>query len=162
MESLHLSELELNKHPPSWIKDFHQHCYIYVLKLRGGNHYYVGFSKNIKQRLEQHFNGEGSYWTQKYPPYRLVQLNYFNCYREAEIAELITTLKYMSIYGVDNVRGGKWCSDIISQSEQINIDKIINDNQCKFFELLDRYVHNTCKDELYEYNSIFSTNTYLY
>ena len=41
--------------------------YIYVLLLEE-NKYYIGKSNNIDNRLESHFNGNGSAWTKKYKP----------------------------------------------------------------------------------------------
>ena len=40
---------------------------IYILRLQGGR-YYVGKSDNVLDRYQQHYNGNGSAWTNKYKP----------------------------------------------------------------------------------------------
>ncbi len=41
--------------------------FVYVLKLQGGN-WYVGSTNNVESRMCEHFNGNGSLWTQRWPP----------------------------------------------------------------------------------------------
>lgn len=74
---------------------------LYVLKLEQGK-YYVGSTNNLDQRFAQHCNGNGSAWTQRYPPIE-VQEEMRGCNRFHEDALVYT---YMSRYGVENVRGG--------------------------------------------------------
>ena len=47
---------------------------IYILSLEGGN-YYVGKSDNPAQRFIQHINGEGSAWTKKHRPLKLLNIH---------------------------------------------------------------------------------------
>ena len=60
---------------------FHYHCpmkcYMYILLCENG-HYYTGSTKNLEQRLEQHWNGEGANFTRKYPPVSLVYTEEFD------------------------------------------------------------------------------------
>lgn len=49
--------------------------YAYVLKMKN-DQIYIGFTRNLKERLERHKNGE-VFTTKKYLPVRLV---YFECY----------------------------------------------------------------------------------
>ena len=56
--------------------------------------------------LAQHFNFNGSAWTKKYKPIRLVKL-IPNCDKYDEDKY---TKKYMGKYGINNVRGGAYCS----------------------------------------------------
>ena len=46
--------------------DAHEHC-TYGLNLANGRKY-VGYTSNHKERIDNHFNGEGSTWTRKYAP----------------------------------------------------------------------------------------------
>lgn len=78
--------------------------YIYVLKLENGK-IYVGKSKNVKKRFEQHKSGYGAVWTKMYKPIKIIDL--FPVRNEFD--EFNTTLKYMKLYGVDNVRGSVMC-----------------------------------------------------
>ena len=36
--------------------------------------WYVGSTKNLEQRLCEHFSGQGAVWTQKYPPVSVVEV----------------------------------------------------------------------------------------
>ena len=47
--------------------------YIYILKLKN-NKYYVGKTKKPEFRLKQHFNANGSAWTRKHPPIKIVKI----------------------------------------------------------------------------------------
>jgi predicted GIY-YIG superfamily endonuclease len=84
---------------------------IYILELKGGR-YYVGSSTNIAQRLFQHFSGKGSAWTKKYHPIQVVGIRS----RNSLFTEDNVTKEYMLIYGIDNVRGGCYCSPILPSS----------------------------------------------
>ena len=83
---------------------------IYVLKLEQGK-YYIGKTENPQFRLETHFNYNGSAWTQKYKPLKVLKV-IPNCdsYDEDKI-----TRQYMDKYGIPNVRGGSFV--------KVNLDK---------------------------------------
>jgi hypothetical protein len=91
--------------------------YIYILELEN-NKYYIGKTTNPQFRLEQHFNSTGSSWTQKYKPIKLLEIIH-NC---DIFDEDKYTLKYMSLHGIDNVRGGSFC-EIKLNHNYINILK---------------------------------------
>ena len=74
----------------------------YVLELEN-NKYYIGITKNIVKRLKKHNNGNGSKWTQIYKPIRCIE--YFEYSKEKEREY---TIKYMKLYGWENVRGAGW------------------------------------------------------
>tara|TARA_Y100001970_G_scaffold293968_1_gene445196 strand:- start:8899 stop:9543 length:645 start_codon:yes stop_codon:yes gene_type:complete len=93
---------------------------IYVLKLIQGK-YYVGRSNNPTRRLNQHFKGEGSNWTKKYKPIKIIEvIDYCDNFDEDKY-----TLMYMSIYGMDNVRGGAFCSDELSGADKYILNRMI-------------------------------------
>lgn len=74
---------------------------IYVLQLEQGK-YYVGKTSNPSFRLADHFSSNGSAWTMKYPPIKVLKLiRGCDDYDEDKY-----TYKYMDKYGIDNVRGG--------------------------------------------------------
>ena len=79
--------------------------FIYALKLKQGK-YYVGKTNNPSFRLDNHFNSNGSAWTMKYKPIKLLEL-IPNC---DDYDEDKYTRKYMDKYGIDNVRGGSFVS----------------------------------------------------
>ena len=80
---------------------------IYILELKN-NKYYIGKTNNPTFRLEQHFNSNlrsGSAWTKKYPPIKVIEI-IPNC---DNFDEDKYTLKYITMYVVNNVRGGSFC-----------------------------------------------------
>ena len=84
--------------------------FIYVLKLEQGK-YYIGKTNNPQFRLETHCNGNGSAWTQKYKPLKVIKLiPDCNDYDEDKY-----TRQYMDKYGTANVRGGAFT--------KVNLDK---------------------------------------
>ena len=84
--------------------------FIYVLKLEQGK-YYVGKTNNPQFRLENHCNGNGSAWTQKYKPLKVIKL-IPDC---TDYDEDKFTRQYMDKYGIANVRGGAFV--------KVNLDK---------------------------------------
>ena len=87
--------------------------FIYVLKLNDDK-YYVGKTNDLRSRVTQHFDGNGSYWTKKYKPLDMIEI----IKDVDDFAEDATVLRYMSKYGIDNVRGGSF-------SQEINYDIVL-------------------------------------
>lgn len=94
--------------------------YIYVLKLNN-NKYYVGKTNNPKFRLKSHFNSNGSIWTKKYKPIKCIELN-----EGDEFDENKNTLKYMNLYGINNVRGGSFCEMKLSEPTIQHLTKMLD------------------------------------
>ncbi len=84
---------------------------IYVLQLQQGK-YYIGKTNNPHLRLDNHFNSNGSAWTKKYKPIKVLEL-IPNC---DDYDEDKYTRKYMDLYGINNVRGGSFSSIILDKS----------------------------------------------
>ena len=97
---------------------------VYVLELVEGK-YYVGCSKNVLIRYQQHASGTGAAWTKKYPPIRILEV--FNNVDEFE--ENNVTKKYMATFGIDNVRGGSYCTFTLPAEEVAVITKEIRSSQ---------------------------------
>jgi len=93
---------------------------IYILKLEGGN-YYVGKSDNPAQRFIQHINGEGSAWTKKYRPIKLLNIipNASGFDEDKHVKEL------MAKYGIEKVRGGTYVQDKLSAAQEEMLKKEI-------------------------------------
>lgn len=72
---------------------------IYVLELENGK-YYIGYSSRYKHRIQEHFDGNGSSWTRLYKPVKVVET-----LKGAKDTEREVTLRYMRVYGWENVRG---------------------------------------------------------
>jgi hypothetical protein len=103
-------------------------CFIYILKLEQGK-YYVGKTNNPYFRLESHFNLNGSLWTKKYKPIRVLELK-SNCddYDEDKI-----TRQCMDKYGINNVRGGSFVSIKLKKSTINILNQMSNGTNNKCF-----------------------------
>ena len=88
---------------------------IYVLRLESDK-YYVGRTKNFRQRLLSHFENDGSEWTRRYK-YLDVAETRSNC---DSFDEDKVTKQYMLKYGINKVRGGSY-SQIELTSQQIEL-----------------------------------------
>lgn len=93
--------------------------YIYVLKLKNKK-YYVGRTKDLDKRIEEHKNGEGSEWTNKYKFVKILEKFEGDVYDEDKY-----TIKYMDKYGIDNVRGGTFSNIDLSYDDFIYINKML-------------------------------------
>ena len=76
---------------------------IYVLKLEQDK-YYIGKTKNSLKRITNHFRGKTTAWTSKYRPISVIEIIH-DC---DAFDEDKYTKKYMTMYGIDNVRGGSY------------------------------------------------------
>jgi cellular nucleic acid-binding protein len=100
---------------------------IYIIKLKYEK-WYIGTSDNVEKRIKQHFNGNGSKWTQKYKPLKLI-----NSYKIKDLHEEDKiTLQYMEKYGINNVRGGSFCNIELTDGEKEVLRKMIKtlNNKC--------------------------------
>ena len=91
---------------------------IYVLLLEEDK-YYIGITLNLNQRIAQHFSSEGSIWTKKYKPIKIIEVIYNNI---DELTENQITIKYMLNYGWANVRGGSYCKEKLTKPKCICIN----------------------------------------
>lgn len=102
--------------------------YIYILELES-NKYYIGKTTNPEYRLETHYDGDGSAWTHKYKPIKLIEI-FGGC---DNFDEDKYTLKYMEKYGINNVRGGSFCEIILNQENINTIKRMITGSTDKCF-----------------------------
>lgn len=95
---------------------------IYVL-LCERNRYYVGkTNRSLKKRVLEHFAGDGSEWTRRYKPIKLVE--------KIENADVFDEDKYTKIYmkkyGIDHVRGGAYTQFELPASTRMFLEREIN------------------------------------
>ena len=102
--------------------------FIYILKLQQGK-YYVGKTTNPSFRLESHFNANGSAWTKKYTPIKLLEL-IPDCddYDEDKYTRI-----YMDRYGIDNVRGGSYVQVKLDEATINHLSQMSNGTNDKCF-----------------------------
>lgn len=82
--------------------------HIYVLELEN-NKYYVGKTTDIESRYQAHLAGNGSSWTEKYKPIRIIE-SYVST---SNFDEDNTTKKRMLEHGIENVRGGSYSKMVL-------------------------------------------------
>lgn len=78
----------------------------------------MGKTKDIQNRLENHFNDNGSVYTKTYKPTGVILpllSTHTGSSREKERDE---TIMQMSVYGIDNVRGAGWSKLIMSDYQK--------------------------------------------
>ena len=101
--------------------------HIYILRLKEGK-YYIGKTKNVDKRWNEHITGNGSGWTKKYKPTSLIKSVISTSYFDEDKY----VKEYMAKYGIDNVRGGTYS----------NID--LDDNSISVLEKEIRHSKNLC------------------
>ena len=62
--------------------------YVYILYSHKLNKKYIGFTEDSKNRLGEHNNGEGSVFTKKGRPWKLVYYQAFSNKKDAQTEEL--------------------------------------------------------------------------
>lgn len=76
---------------------------IYILQLEHEK-YYVGKSADVTTRFIQHQRGEGAAWTRAHPPLKILKvIEGASHFDEDKVVK-----EYMSLYGIENVRGGSY------------------------------------------------------
>jgi len=104
--------------------------YVYVLRLNCDN-WYVGYTKNIKKRIRNHFGPQGGcYWTSFYRPITISAL-----FVGDKLVERQVTLEMMKLFGISNVRGYNWCQYKLSERDRWAI-------QCHHTETSMKYIEN--------------------
>lgn len=100
---------------------------LYILKLEKQK-YYIGKTKNIKTRITNHFEQNGSEWTKIYKPISVIKI-ISSC---DEFDEDKYTKIYMRKYGIDNVRGGSYVKIVLHdfQYKALNIELRSSNDQC--------------------------------
>lgn len=98
--------------------------HIYILKLKEGK-YYIGKTKNIEKRWNEHLSGEGSGWTKKYKPTFLMKIIVSTSYFDEDKY----VKEYMAKYGIENVRGGTYSNIVLDDNSILVLEKEIRHSQ---------------------------------
>ena len=102
---------------------------IYTLRLENDN-YYIGRSKNLETRINNHFEGNGSVWTRLHYPIEVLSIVPLT----NDFQELTTTLKLMKEKSIEKVRGDIFCSEVLSPTDLVYIRKMIASNDSLPYE----------------------------
>ena len=94
--------------------------HIYILKLKEGK-YYIGKTKNIEKRWNEHLSGQGSGWTKKFKPTFLMKIIVSTSYFDEDKY----VKEYMAKYGIENVRGGTYSNIVLDDNSILVLEKEI-------------------------------------
>ena len=98
--------------------------YIYLIELKS-NKYFVELSNKIINDLKKDFYRFNYPWTRKYEPVKIIEIIMIEDCDIDKLDEFVE--KYMSIYGMENVRGGKYDSIILeNENETLKLKLIDN------------------------------------
>jgi hypothetical protein len=124
---------------------------IYTLRCNYGK-FYVGKTNNIKKRYEEHDSGIGSRWTNVYKPIEIFDsFESFDSYDEDK-----QTLKMMSLYGIENVRGSIWTNLKLYPYEIKIIQRMIYTNNDQCFQCGDHnHFIRECPEKNNDYNQCY-------
>lgn len=114
--------------------------YIYVLKLID-DRYYIGRSQNVLQRIEQHFSGNGSVYTKKFKPLKVVEI----VEEKTRDDERNKTIEYIKKYTWEKVRGYVWSR--IDYKNPIKIDNMVLERTIIYDEIDENVKKLYCVDE---------------
>jgi hypothetical protein len=119
--------------------------YIYILKLEY-NKYYVGKTNNPNMRINNHFQENGSQWTKKYKPIKVLEL-IPDC---DNLDEDKYTIKYMEKYGINNVRGGSFCQIKLSDNNIITLQQMFKNitDKCYICGNIDHFAKDCNKNKV--------------
>jgi hypothetical protein len=135
---------------------------IFILKLENQK-YYIGKTLIQNFNLKTNFNRLCSDWTKKYKPIKILEL-ISNC---SDCDEDIHTLKYMKIYGINNVRGGRFSELKLNKDNLIVIKKMIASSMdncyiCGEYGHFPAYCNNDHDKIIKEFNYLLSNKSYVY
>lgn len=101
--------------------------YLYVLRCEN-NKWYIGKTKDVMKRYNEHVAGRGSDWTSLHAPVKLEESRPLSGPHD----ENNTTKDYMKKYGIENCRGGVYTQRVLPDAliTSLKAEFLGNDNKC--------------------------------
>ena len=85
---------------------------VYILLLED-KYYYIGKSYDVESRYQDHINGTASAWTSLHKPIKIEKIMpNVTPFEEDRIVK-----QYMAEYGINNVRGGSYTTENLSEEQ---------------------------------------------
>ena len=81
-------------------------CYVYVLELKD-QRFAVDHTECLSQRLHDHWRGQGTAWSKKYPPVRVLDIIKTTIENALGLEEA-KTMELKLRFGWNSTRGGTW------------------------------------------------------
>lgn len=103
---------------------------IYILKLEG-NRYYIGYTSDPKKRINEHLNGNGCSFTKKNKPTAVEKIKYDEDPNKVDKY----VLKYMQKFGINNVRGGTYKDEKLSDDLKLKLKKELDNDPKMIIEV---------------------------
>jgi putative endonuclease len=82
--------------------------YVYVIENVTPNHFYIGYTYDLKSRIAEHVRGEGAIWTSLHGVKGVIHAEEYYWEDDAKDRERELTLDYMDKYGFENVAGWRY------------------------------------------------------
>lgn len=102
---------------------------LYVLQCANKKWYVGKTSRDVSDRVVEHFAGEGSEWTRLHKPLKLVESKEMR----DDLEEDGVVKTYMKKYGVDNVRGGSYSAVELPDYKMMALEDELNGAADKCF-----------------------------
>ncbi len=119
--------------------------FIYILELENGK-YYIGKTTNVAKRIQEHINQLGSSWTKKYKYVQTIE----TIKTDDPFDEDKYVKKYMSKYGIDNVRGGSYVLDSLTAYEIKFIERELRGASDQCFKCGGEHFVNECDQGVFK------------
>lgn len=92
---------------------------VYSLRLRNGK-FYVGMTRDIERRFQEHLDGDGAEWTAIHAPSGRDPV--ILCDNASALDEDRYTKELMFKYGINNVRGGSYCQTTLTSTQRAALE----------------------------------------
>jgi predicted GIY-YIG superfamily endonuclease len=79
-----------------------------VIENETPNHFYIGYTHDLKSRIAEHICGEGARWTSVHGFKRVILTEEYYSKEDAKDRERELTQDYINKYGIENVAGWRY------------------------------------------------------